>query len=233
MSNKLGTNFKMVEKTLPHEARSDDTTYGETVLAENVSFENFLKFFGNHHAEWLVGKVISVVTNNTRHNAILGLLYNLLSLFLGYKHLGRVLLAGVPMKVADRKPAREPDLLIVLNENVHRIKETYLDGPADVVVEIVSPESTHRDRGAKLSEYEAAGVPEYWLLDPLRTEANVYALGDDGRYHPLSKDSEGRLVSQVLPGFALHPDLLWREEPPTGAELVALVQQMVETSPKH
>jgi Uma2 family endonuclease len=222
----------MVEKTFPREDFTDDPAYGEIVLADNVTFENFLKFFGNHHAEWLVGKVISVVTNNTQHNAILGLLHNLFSLFLGYKHRGRVLLAGVPMKVAVDKPAREPDLLIVFNENANRIKETYLEGPADIVVEIVSPESTDRDRGAKLAEYEAAGVPEYWLLDPLRTESNVYTLGEDGRYHPLPKDSEGRLVSKMLPGFALHPDLLWREESPTGAELVALVQQMVEPSPK-
>jgi Uma2 family endonuclease len=124
-------------------------------------------------------------------------------------------------------------LLIVLNENRHRINENYLDGPADAVIEIVSADSSNQDRGEKFVEYESAGVPEYWLVDPLRTEANVYALGDDGRYHPLPKDAEGRLVSKVLPGFALHPDLLWREEPPAGAELVALVQQMVENSPKH
>jgi Uma2 family endonuclease len=228
-----GANVEMVEKTFPHEDITDDPAYGEIVLAENVTFENFLKFFGNHHAEWLVGKVISVVTNNTQHNAILGFVHNLFSLFLGYKHCGRVLLAGVPMKITKKKPVREPDLLIVLNENAHRIKETYLQGPADIIVEIVSPESTNRDRGAKLAEYESAGVPEYWLLDPLRTESIVYALGEDGRYHPLPKDAEGRLMSKMLPGFVLHPDLLWHEEPPTGAELVALVQQMVEESPKQ
>ncbi len=218
----------MVEKTLPPDEISDDPAYGETVIAENVTFENFLKFFAEQHTEWLMGKVISVVTNNTRHNAILGLLYNLFSLFLGNKTPGRVLLAGVPMKIADTKPAREPDLLIVLNKSVHRIKETFLDGPADVVVEIVSPESTNRDRGIKLLEYETARIPEYWLIDPLRTEANVYALGADGHYHPRPRDAEGRLTSQILPGFALHPDVLWRDEPPTGAELIALVQQMTK-----
>ena len=216
----------MAEKIFPHDELSDDPIYAETVLADNVSFENFLKFFGNHHAEWLVGKVISVVTNNTKHNVILLFLGSLFNLFLGMRSLGRILLAGVPMHVADDRPAREPDLLIILNENVHRIKETYIEGPADIVVEVVSPESTDRDRGKKLSEYEAAGVPEYWLIDPLRTEANVYGLGEDGRYHPLPKDAEGRLVSRILPGFALHPDLLWREQPPTGSELIELVQRM-------
>jgi Uma2 family endonuclease len=217
----------MIEKIFPHDETANDPAYNETVIAENVTFENFLKFFAEQHTEWLMGKVISVGTNNTRHQTILVLL-TILNTFLSAKSLGRLLLAGVPMKISDTQPAREPDLLVVLNKNTSRIKETYLEGPADLVVEIVSPESTNRDRGIKLVEYEAARIPEYWLVDPLRTEANVYALGSDGRYHPLPKDAEGRLTSQILPGFALHPDLLWREQPPAGAELVALVQQMTE-----
>jgi hypothetical protein len=95
----------MVEKTFPHNEISDDPAYGETVIAESVSFENFLKYFAEQHAEWLMGKVISVVTNNTRHNAILGLLHHLFGLYMSFKGLGRVLLAGVPMKIADKKPA--------------------------------------------------------------------------------------------------------------------------------
>jgi len=79
-----------------------------------------------------------------------------------------------------------------------------------------------------MREYEAAGVREYWLFDPLHTEAVIYALGADGHYHPTLTDTQGRLLSTVLPGFALDPTLLWQEEPPTGAELIALVQEMVE-----
>lgn len=46
------------------------------------------------------------------------------------------------------------------------MKETYLDGPADLVVGIVSPDSVGRDRGEKFYEYAQGGVPEYWLIDP-------------------------------------------------------------------
>jgi Uma2 family endonuclease len=99
------------------------------------------------------------------------------------------------------------------------------------VVEIVSPESSDRDRGRKLREFETGGVPEYWLLDPLRTGAAVYALGEDGHYHPVPPDSEGRLASQVLPGFKIHPALLWREQPLGSAELVELIQQMTRSQP--
>lgn len=80
------------------------------------------------------------------------------------------------------KQGREPDLLFVAQEHLDRLQETYLDGPANLVVEVVSPESLARDRGAKFVEYEAGGVPEYWLLDPLRRWAEFYCLGEDGRY---------------------------------------------------
>jgi Uma2 family endonuclease len=215
----------MVDRIYPPHEMSDPA-HGEIVVAEGVSFENFLKYFGEQHAEWLVGKVI-IVSNNVQHQAILLFLSNLIDFFLGFKPLGRLLLAGVPMKIWDDRPAREPDLIFVATEHLNRIKPTYLDGAADMVVEIVSPESTARDRGVKLVEYEAAGIPEYWLLDPLHTEAVVYVLGKDGLYHPNSRDAEGRLVSVVLPGLTLHPDVLWGETFPQGMELVALVQAMV------
>lgn len=205
-----------------------DPAEGETIVAQNVSFEHFLKYFSEQHTEWLMGKVISVVTNNTRHQIIIGFLFNALSLFLGIKKLGRVLLAGVPMRIAEDRPAREPDLLVVLNEHRERIQPTYVDGPADLVVEIVSPESAERDREKKLREYEAAGVQEYWLIDPLLLDFSIYGLDEHGHYSRLPLDSQGQLVSRVLPGFALHPDLIWREEPPNGEELIALVQSMVK-----
>jgi Uma2 family endonuclease len=93
-------------------------------------------------------------------------------------------------------------------------------------VEIVSPESAERDRGDKLTEYEAAGVQEYWLFDPLRQEASIYSLAKDGRYRRLPLDAAGSIVSYLLPGFVLDPALLWREEMPTGPELIELVQGM-------
>jgi Uma2 family endonuclease len=131
------------------------------------------------------------------------------------------------MRLAEGLPVREPDVMVVLNAHQDRVRPNYLDGAADVVMEIVSPESSRRDRGDKLSEYEAAAIPEYWLIDPLRTEAVVYALGDDGRYHPVPIRPDGRIESRLLPGFRLPVELFWREVPPSGVELLALAQAMV------
>ena len=60
---------------------------------------------------------------------------------------------------------RVPDLLFVTSEHVDRQQPTYLDGPRDLAVEIVSPDSVRRDQGEKFVEYEQAGIPEYWLVD--------------------------------------------------------------------
>lgn len=215
----------MVEQLRP-DLFTDDPARNETIVAEGVSFENFLDFFADKHAEWLMGKVILIVTNNTLHQRIQMFLGTLLNLFLGYRSLGQILPAGVPMFINESQPAREPDLLVILNAHRERIKANRLEGPADIAIEIVSPESSKRDRGDKVDEYEAAGVQEYWLFDPLRRDAVIYELGTEGRYHARPLDPHGRLTSGVLPGFALDPAILWQDEHPAGPDMVALVEQM-------
>ena len=109
---------------------------------------------------------------------------------------------------------REPDLLFVAAAHLPRLQETYLDGPADLVVEIVSPESAGRDRGEKFIEYEAGGVLEYWLLDPQRQWAEFYLL-QNGRYHLAFAGAAGEYRSTVLPGFWLRTEWLWQRPLPT------------------
>ncbi len=60
------------------------------------------------------------------------------------------------------------------------------DGPPDLVVEVISPESVGGDRGEKFHEYEGAGIAEYWLVDPQREVLEVYVLDDGERYIWLS-----------------------------------------------
>jgi Uma2 family endonuclease len=102
-----------------------------------------------------------------------------------------------------------------------RLRHTHLDGPADLGVEIVSPDSIERDRGEKFVEYEAAGIPEYWLVDPLRAEALFYRLGQDGRYHRGPIDADGWYRSTVLAGFRLQVAWLWQEPLPSVEDVVA------------
>jgi Uma2 family endonuclease len=60
----------------------------------------------------------------------------------------------------------EPDLSVVLASSRCTIGDKKLEGPPDLVIEILSPGTAKRDRGAKRELYEQSGVGEYWIVDP-------------------------------------------------------------------
>jgi Uma2 family endonuclease len=145
------------------------------------------------------------------HQDISDFLTSVLRAFVETRQLGIIRSAPFQMRLAHS--GREPDLLFLAYEHLERRKGTYLDGPADLVVEIMSPESAARDRGEKFYEYAEAGIPEYWLIDPLREQAEFYQMDASGSYRPALPDAEGIYHSKVLPGFWLCVDWLWRLPP--------------------
>lgn len=60
----------------------------------------------------------------------------------------------------------QPDLIVVLQPNLHIITPKKLKGVPDLVVEILSASTTQRDQGIKLELYQRSRVPEYWVVDP-------------------------------------------------------------------
>jgi Uma2 family endonuclease len=123
---------------------------------------------------------------------------------------GIVLTPTYPMKLA--RSAREPDLLFISKERLYLSKDNYMDGPADLVVEIVSPESRKRDRVQKLKEYEEGGVREYWLLDPIRKEARFYQLAASAYVEATVEDGVYRSVA--MPGLWIRVEWLWQDPHP-------------------
>ncbi len=185
-----------------------------------MSFEEYLEWLDEDTwAEWVDGEVVMLSPANTRHQLIKGFLANILSIYAQQRDLGVVLDAPFPMKLEATRRGREPDLLFITKEHLDRLKETYLDGPADLVVEIVSPESRLRDRGEKFAEYEAGGVKEYWLIDPDEQRADFYVLGEDGRYER-RKPPEGIYRSEVVEGFRLKEAWLFGEPLPPVLEVL-------------
>jgi Uma2 family endonuclease len=165
-----------------------------------VSYEEFLEWMDDErHAEWVDGEIIEMSPVSNQHQNVAGFLIALLRIYVEERHLGEVRNESYQMKPALHLPGRAPDFFFVANAHLDRLKNTYLEGPADLVVEIISPESRARDRGDKFFEYEAAGIPEYWLIDPIREQAEFYQLGADGIYRPASLDEQGRYHSVVLP----------------------------------
>ncbi len=147
---------------------------------------------------------------SAKHQRLSSLLFQTLSLYVETHKLGEVFYAPFVMKIESAKSGREPDLLFVSHERAHLVEKTYLNGPADLVVEIVSPESVERDSKEKFAEYEQAGIKEYWLIDPDRKSAEFYELGADELYRAAVIEPEGIYRSKVIEGFFVRTAWLWQ-----------------------
>jgi Uma2 family endonuclease len=190
-----------------------------------MSYDEFIDWLDEDtFAEWEDGKVVLMSPASLRHQLILSFLLTLLGQFVQRREAGLVVPAPFPMQLAQIRRGREPDLIFVATANLARLTETQLKGPADLVVEIVSPESQTRDRKVKFREYALAGVPEYWLIDPLAQTVEVFWLASVGDYRPVTADTTGRLRSRVLPGFWLHPRWLWEEPLPSAMDKLATIE---------
>jgi Uma2 family endonuclease len=179
-----------------------------------MTYEEFLAWADEDTlAEWVAisgtdeGEVVMTSPASNRHQDISGFLESVARSFVEVHNLGIVRSAPFQMKL--EHSGREPDLLFVAAEHLDHLKDNYLDGPADLVVEIVSPESVERDRGTKFYEYARGGVPEYWLIDPQAQWVEFYQL--EGTHYRLTFDGrEGRYESLILPGFWLRVEWLWQ-----------------------
>jgi Uma2 family endonuclease len=169
-------------------------------------------------AEWVDGEVIVMSPVNIEHGQLFSFLHALLRGFVDDRGLGDVLAEPVQIRIEKLRSRRAPDILFLSNARSHQIRETYIDGAPDLILEITSPESQSRDRRDKFLEYEEAGVREYWIVDPLSKTVEAYA-AVKGRYRPI-KVIEGKVPSKVLAGFFIRPEWLWRKRLPKVSELL-------------
>ena len=190
-----------------------------------MSYDEWLAWADdNRLSEWVDGEVIVFMPPTLRHQDTLGFLYSLLSWYARRFNLGRVLLAPFEMRLSERI-SREPDILFIARDHLHRLGEPRLVGPADLAIELVSNDSVKRDRQDKFAEYAAAGIPEFWLVDPRprRRRTDFFRLNDADSYVSIPLDAEGRYHSAVLPGFWLKPEWLWQDPLPDPDALKPLI----------
>lgn len=179
-----------------------------------ISYEDFLQRFSGIHAEWVDGEVLEMPSVSIKHQDVGRFLLRLISDFVEDYQLGTVLYEKFQMRLPTRPSGREPDIIFVGTANLSRLGSSYLDGPGDLVVEIVSPESQSRDRVDKFAEYQRDGVGEYWLIDPALQEALFFVRDTHGHFQSVTPDSGGIYHSAVLIGLWLRIAWLWQRPLP-------------------
>jgi Uma2 family endonuclease len=125
--------------------------------------------------------------------------------------------------VLDELHSPEPDVAYLAAEHLDLIAPGRVKGPPDIAVEIVSHDSIDRDYELKREMYEAAGVSEYWLIDPIASHCEFLVL-KAGKYEAAILEDGKRFRSQVIPGFWL--DIEWLFATPLPSEPKCLEQML-------
>lgn len=135
--------------------------------------------------------------------------------------LGKIFGSRVALRLNNRN-GPEPDVAFVRKTNLKRLRKAHIAGPADLVVEIVSPESVERDYVKKREQYQRFGVPEYWIIDEELQKVTLLRLGEDKIYYEIPPDN-GVYRSAVLEGFWLRPEWLWQDPLPKVSKILRVL----------
>ena len=165
--------------------------------------EDYLGLSTNRLVELSDGHVEVLPMPTMLHQAIVQYLSNLLLAFASAGDLGRVLFAPLRVRLRPGKYA-EPDVVFMSAAHRERMNNRFWDG-ADLVMEVVSDgeQDRQRDYVAKRAAYAAAGIAEYWIVDPQQSTITVLALRDGG-YAVHGTFAPGEVAtSPLLTGFSV------------------------------
>ena len=131
---------------------------------------------GNRY-EAIEGELYVTPAPSVRHQRISMRLTLLLHDLLVEPGHGELFFAPTGVEFPATEEGVQPDLLFVSNERRGIVADPWIQGPPDLVIEILSPTTAHRDRGVKRKLYERQGVSEYWIADPEAKAVEAWSFG--------------------------------------------------------
>jgi Uma2 family endonuclease len=153
------------------------------------------------------------------HQRVVGELFKQLSLQLE-GHPCEAFVAPVDVRLPDHddqadediKNVVQPDVLVVCDPD--KIDEAGVRGAPDFIAEVLSASTAARDRRLKAELYAKHGVREYWIVDPVARQVEIFRLGEDGLWlAPERRGAEGILSVGSVPGASVDLAALF---PPAG-----------------
>jgi len=176
------------------------------MLAEDFGVEAFQELAAelpesNLPTELWDGELIRLPAPSFFHQEIVARFYKMLDAWVDRHRLGKTGIAPLDMVLTTRR-AVQPDVIFISKERLGMIRDRVM-GAADLVAEVISPESRRRDRFDKRDLYEQHGVREYWLIDPEAQTVEVLHL-EAGQYQLVGRWRPGdQAQSRLLKGLAV------------------------------
>ncbi|MBI2802170.1 MAG: Uma2 family endonuclease [Gammaproteobacteria bacterium] len=155
--------------------------------------------------ELLHGDLYMVPAPTTRHQRVLSRLNSLMLEHVRSRQLGDAFFAPVDVILGqgDAREVVQPDLFFIAAARRDTVKLHGIEGPPDLVVEILSPGTETRDRGYKLKMYARHGVREYWIVDPDARTVDVYSAGPAEYLDPTRYNENDVMTCTLLGELAI------------------------------
>ncbi len=160
------------------------------------------------HYEIVHGVLFMTPAPNPAHQQVAGELFSYLRNHVKQFNLGRVFMAPIDVEIAP-DDVFQPDVLLLLQTHLDKVKASRIIGTPDLVVEVASPGTATHDRREKYDAYANAGVPEYWIADPIAHTVEVFILESRKYYSQGVFRGKAILPSKVLPEFAVCVELFF------------------------
>jgi Uma2 family endonuclease len=96
----------------------------------------------------------------------------------------------------------QPDIVVLLPESNASLVVRGIEGPPDLLIEVLSPSNRGHDLLTKRALYARAGVPEYWIVDPTNRTVEILTLDRDAFHTVQVAAGENAVISPLLGGIA-------------------------------
>lgn len=146
--------------------------------------------------EVIFNELIMSPSPTTLHQLLLSDIHAALYNFLKDKGLAKVIPSPIDVYLENRDSVIQPDLVVILNKDLHQIKKDGIYGAPAIAIEILSTNRAY-DTQRKRALYEKAGVKEYFMIDPENKRTTLLTLNASGVYEQ-SYEETGVLTSAII-----------------------------------
>jgi Uma2 family endonuclease len=179
----------------------------------HYTYADYLEWEGSERYQLMYGEAFMMSSPTVEHQTI--------SMELAWQF--RTFLDGKPCRVfaapLDVRPFPEetrkddtvvqPDLLVVCDSD--KLSKGSVDGPPDLVIEIMSPSNTQKELFLKFQIYLDAGVREYWVIEPAEKQVQVHVL-ENGHFISSAYKKDAVIPVSILPPLSIDLKTLWKAE---------------------
>lgn len=175
------------------------------------TWSDFIGLDEDDPRELLDGYLVEIEVPTWIHEGIVSTLIEIMGPWARARKAGRVIPSGYKVRRSDKR-GYMPDLQFYRSANLPTDQAKGLErGHPDLVVEVISPSSSSKDRVQKRHDYAAIGVPEYWLIDPEYRTLERQVLRDGAYLVVEALDGNAIFRPESFEGLEIDLGLLWCE----------------------